>query len=204
MPCLVLLVDIAINFILPWLIYREVAPVWGETSALLASSVPPVIWSIVELIRFRRVDMLSLLVVLGIVLSLVAMLMGGSSKMILMRESLVSGLIGVGFLLSLVLPRPLMFYLARATAARQAVGAVERFELLWQQKGFRQAMQRMTWLWGSGLTLEMAVKALMAWYWPTERFLLLAPVVGYGIYGALFSLTFLMRGSLRRAMLATA
>ncbi|XLM21574.1 hypothetical protein MKD33_05940, partial [Chromobacterium piscinae] len=58
---------------------------------------------------------LSMMVLLGIALSLLAMLLGGGEKMLLLRESLLSGLFGVAFLLSLLLPRPLVFYLARAT-----------------------------------------------------------------------------------------
>ena len=50
------LLELAVNLLLPWLAYRLAAPHWGETGGLIASAVPPVIWSLVELARFRRVD----------------------------------------------------------------------------------------------------------------------------------------------------
>jgi hypothetical protein len=52
------------------------------------------LWSGIELLRFRRIDALSLLVLAGILLSLLAMLLGGSPRVLLMRESLLSGLFG--------------------------------------------------------------------------------------------------------------
>ena len=106
--------ELAVNFLLPWLAYRLALPHLGETGALIASAVPPIVWSLIELVRFRRVDALSVMVVAGIVLSVAAMVLGGSPRVLLLRASLVSGAIGVVFLLSLPLRRPLLFYLARA------------------------------------------------------------------------------------------
>ena len=112
-------VELVVNLLLPWLAYRLALPHWGELGALYASAVPPVVWSLVEFARTRRVDALSILVLLGIVLSIVLMALGGSPRLLLMRESMASGAIGVVFLVSLVLRRPLTFYLARATVARE-------------------------------------------------------------------------------------
>ena len=83
--------ELAVNFLLPWLAYRFALPHLGETGALIASAVPPIVWSLIELVRFRRVDALSIMVVAGIVLSVAAMALGGSPRMLLLRESLVSG-----------------------------------------------------------------------------------------------------------------
>ncbi|WP_370646583.1 VC0807 family protein [Chromobacterium sp. Beijing] len=63
-------------------------------------------------------------------------------------------MIGCGFLLSLALRRPLVFYLARATLARESEQGRERFEQLWRADGFRRAIQQMTLWWGLGLSLE--------------------------------------------------
>ncbi|UGA39025.1 hypothetical protein JOS77_05000 [Chromobacterium haemolyticum] len=93
-----LILEIIVNFLLPWLCYRYGEPRWGEAGALMFSALPPVLWSVVELLRFRRVDALSLLVLLGIGLSLLAMLLGGDARLLLLRESLITGLIGCGFL----------------------------------------------------------------------------------------------------------
>jgi hypothetical protein len=190
--------ELAVNFLLPWLAYRFALPHLGETGALIASAVPPIVWSLIELVRFRRVDALSVMVVAGIVLSVAAMALGGSPRMLLLRESLVSGAVGVVFLLSLPMRRPLIFYLARATVAREMAGGAERFETLWRERpALVSAMRLMTLVWGVGLTGETALRAWMALTWPIERFLVVSPFIGYGIYGALTLWTLWYRKTMR-------
>ena len=181
-----LVVEMAVNFLLPWLAYRFTLPHLGETGALIASAVPPIVWSLIELARFRRIDALSVMVVAGIVLSVAAMALGGSPRVLLLRESLVSGAVGVVFLLSLPMRRPLIFYLARATVAREMEGGAAHFEALWRERpALATSMRLMTLVWGIGLTAETALRSWMALTWPIERFLVVSPFFGYGIYGGL-------------------
>ncbi|MFM0739830.1 hypothetical protein PQQ51_21535 [Paraburkholderia xenovorans] len=190
--------ELAVNFLLPWLAYRFTLPHLGETGALIASAVPPIVWSLIELARFRRVDALSMMVLAGIVLSVAAMALGGSPRMLLLRESLVSGAVGVVFLLSLPMRRPLIFYLARATVAREMEGGGARFEKLWQERpALVSSMRLMTLVWGVGLTGETVLRAWMALTWPIERFLVVSPFIGYGIYGALTLWTLWYRKTMR-------
>jgi len=190
--------ELAVNFLLPWLAYRLALPRLGETGALIASAVPPLVWSAIELARFRRVDALSVMVVAGIVLSVAAMALGGSPRMLLLRESLVSGAIGVAFLLSMPMRRPLIFYLARATVAREMEGGATHFETLWRDRpGLATAMRTMTLVWGIGLTAETALRAWMALTWPIERFLVVSPFIGYGIYAGLALWTLWYRKTMR-------
>jgi hypothetical protein len=194
-----LVVELGVNLVLPWLAYRLALPHWGELGALYASAVPPVIWSLVEFARTRRVDALSILVLLGIALSVVLMALGGSPRLLLMRESIASGAIGVVFLLSLALRRPLTFYLARATVAREGEGGAERFEALWNERpALRRSVRLMTAVWGLGLIGENALRSWLAWHWPIERFLVVSPFIGYGIYGALTVWTLMYRKKLQR------
>ncbi|WP_341774673.1 VC0807 family protein, partial [Burkholderia cepacia] len=118
--------ELAVNFVLPWVVYRLALPSWGESGALYASAVPPLLWGIVEFARTRRVDALSAIALLGIALSIALMAGGGSPRLLLVRESFVSGTIGVVFLVSLVFKRPITYYLTRETVARQGEGGVER------------------------------------------------------------------------------
>jgi hypothetical protein len=192
------LFELAVNLVLPWLAYRLAVPHWGETGGLIASAVPPLVWSAVELARFRRVDALSVMVLLAIVLSIAAMALGGSPRMLLVRESLVSGAVGVAFLFSLAMPRPLVFYLARATVAREMADGAARIEALWHERpAFVSALRLMTAVWGAGLTGETALRAWMAMTWPVERFLVVSPFIGYGIYGALLLWTVWYRKGMR-------
>lgn len=191
--------ELAVNLLLPWVAYRLAHPHYGEVGGLIASAIPPVAWSIVELVRFRRVDALSAIVLLGIALSIGAMAFGGGPRVLLMRECLASGAIGVAFLATLFARRPLVFYLARATVARETPEGVARFEMLWnERREFASAMRMLTAVWGIGLTADAALRAWLAATWPIERFLVVSPILGYSVFGGLLAWTFWYRTRMRR------
>lgn len=193
-----LILELFVNLVLPWVAYRVAHPYFGETGALYASAVPPIIWSIVEFIRSRRVDAVAAIVLLGITLSIVGMAFGGSPRTPLMRESIGSGTIGIVFLLSLFRERPLIYYLARATVAREMDGGAAHFEAVWDaQPGLRQMLRLMTFVWGAIMTVEMLLRWWMVVSWPVERVLVVSPVMGYTVFACLLLWTFWYRRRMR-------
>jgi len=178
--------DLGFNLVLPWLAYKLAEPLWGEFGGLLASALPPLVWSCAELIRHRRLDALSMVILAGIGLSLFALMLGGNPKLLLVRESLISGLIGVAFLISAPFARPLVYHLARAMARRQEPddGCIA-FDEWWQEPGSVRMLRGITWGWGFGLTFEALLRGWLAWHWTSERFLLVSPFVSYGLIGLL-------------------
>jgi hypothetical protein len=69
---------------------------------------------------------------------------------------------------------------------------------LWSERpALVSAMRFMTLVWGVGLTGETALRAWMALTWPIERFLVVSPFIGYGIYGALTLWTLWYRKTMR-------
>jgi hypothetical protein len=185
-----LVLEVLVNFVLPWLCYRFAKRSLGESSALLLSTAPPIVWSICNLLRFRRLDVVSILVIFGILLSLLAMALGGSPRILLLRESLITGFVGVALLASMLFPRPLMFYLAQSTAAQHSPEEGDRFGLLWEKPGFVRCIYLLTWIWGIALILETIIRATLAWTIPAERFLLVSPIIGYSLYFSLIGWTF--------------
>ncbi len=190
--------EIVVNFVLPWVVYRLALPVWGDTGALYASAVPPLVWGIVEFARTRRVDALSAIALLGIALSIALMAMGGSPRVLLVRESFVSGAIGVVFLVSLAFARPMVYYLTRATMAREGEGGVPRFEALWDANpAVRSGLRLITLGWGLGLVIECTLRSWCAWVWPIERTLVVTPILSYATFGGLMLWTFWLRNRMR-------
>jgi hypothetical protein len=183
------LLPFAINIVLPLFVYHYAAPHFGERNALILSSAPPILWSAIEIARFRRLDAVSLLVVIGIFLSLAAMTFGGNPRLLLARESLVTGIIGLLFLGSLALPRPLTFYLARSSVAKESAEAAGRFESLWLKPRFVRSMYLMTSVWGIGLVGEAVLRFWLAFAWSIEQFLAISPFISYGIYFTLMGWT---------------
>ncbi|RKH82253.1 hypothetical protein D7Y13_42960, partial [Corallococcus praedator] len=65
-----IIIEALVNFILPFAIYNYAEAPLGQMRALIASSAPPIAWSLVGFIRSRRLDAVSIMVVCGIALSL--------------------------------------------------------------------------------------------------------------------------------------
>jgi hypothetical protein len=187
-----------VNFILPFALYNYAEGPLGAVKALLASSVPPILWSLVEFARHRRLDALSLLVVSGIALSLLAMLGGGGVRFLQLREKLVSGVIGLAFLGSAMIGKPLIYELARATRARKSEQEAQQFEALQVHAAFRRTMTVMTLVWGIGLLADVAASVMLLFVLSIRGYLLINPILGYGTMGALSLWTFLYAQRARR------
>jgi hypothetical protein len=199
------LVEALVNFILPFVIYSYAEAPLGDVRALLASSIPPILWSLVEFARHRRLDALSVLVVSGIALSLLAMLGGGGARLLQLREKLVTGVIGLVFVGSALIGKPLIYELARASMRRKSESEAQEFESLQVHAGFRRTMTVMTLVWGAGLLIDVAVSVVLVFVLSIREYLLVNPILGYGTLGALSLWSFLYgqrakrRGEARRA-----
>ncbi|MEW9899506.1 VC0807 family protein [Chitinivorax sp. PXF-14] len=193
-----LVLELLVNGLLPWGAYTLARQYTGEFNAIALSALPPLLWSLLELARHRRVDAISITVLLGIALSLLAVLFGGDERLLLLREAGVTGLMGLLALSSLLWPRPVLYYLARATAGREdATGAAE-FEAYWQTSpSLRRLMTAMTAVWSAGMVAEAGLRTVLLWTLTTERFLAVSPFVQYGCYGTLWAWTVWYR---RRAL----
>lgn len=182
--------EIFANFLAPYLVYQGLDARLGDTNAMIASAVPPLLWSAYELIKTRRFDAIALTVVATILLTVIATACGGSARLIQIRDALVTGAVGVAFLVSLAWRRPLIFFLARAAMARGADSAAE-YETIWEQPGVPAVFRWLTLVWGFGLVGQTCAMCYLAWIWPIPRYLLLSPAVSVAIFGVL------MAGSLR-------
>lgn len=191
-------VELGVNFVLPLLIYDRLAPTAGDVVALMASSGPPMLWAIVEFIRRRQLDAVSALVLAGIALSLLAMIGSGSARFLQLRENLVTALIGLMFLGSVVVRRPLIYYLARAGIERSSPDQAAAFEALRHQPHFHRAMTVMTLTWGVGLLLSTAAACVLVFSISIHDYLIVQPVVGYGTMGLLLLWTLGYRRYLRK------
>ncbi len=195
-----LLVEIVVNVALPYAVYSLLQPRYGDVRALLASSAPPIGWSLAEFARKRRVDAVSLFVLLGIALSLLAFLGGGSVKFLQLRENLVTGAIGLVFLGSAAIGKPIIYQLAVAGAARQSASAAAELVTLKDNVTLRRTMTFMTLVWGFGLLAATAVACALVFTLSIQNYLLVSPFVGYGIMGvlALWTVWFSRRTQMRR------
>src|SRR3954452_10293645 len=120
--------------ILPWvqtILLSVVAPIViysmltdrgvGHVPALIISGIGPVVDLVITMLVSRRVDEFSIFVLVLLVIGVVTSLLFDDPRLLLLKESAVTGLFGVVLLGSLLAPRPLMFYFGRrfATGGRR-------------------------------------------------------------------------------------
>ena len=189
----VVIVEGTINLAAPALIYAVLQPRWGDVPALLASSAPPLVWTLVGLARNRRIDALSIMVLVGIVLSLIAMAGGGSARFLQLREKLVTALIAMAFLGSAAIGRPLIGPLARATVARESAQSLAEFDARRDQPFMRHMIMVMTLAWGFGLLADFVVSVVLITTLRVAQYLIVGPIVGYVTIGGLTGWTVLYR-----------
>lgn len=177
--------EVAVNFALPFAIYSLTRDRLGDVRALMAAAAPPLLWSVAEFIRLRKVDAIAILVLLGIALSLLAFAGGGGVKFLQLRENLVTGLIGLIFLGSVLVGRPLIHPLARAGLRRLAPERAAAFETLRDDPSIRRVMTVATLAWAVGLLAASAVNCILVFQLSIRQFLLVSGPISYATIGLL-------------------
>jgi hypothetical protein len=125
---------IVLNAIIPVVLYklckRYLSP--SELTALVVASTFPLGKNVFDVVRRRQVDPVSIVVLLGIAADGVALLFGGSARLLLVRESFFTGAFAFACFVSLLFPRPIMFYFARYFIAGTDPERQARFSAAWQ------------------------------------------------------------------------
>jgi hypothetical protein len=193
--------ELLFNFIGPYLIYDLADDRLGTVGALMAASAPPIVWSVIGFVRERKVDAISIMVLGGIALSLLAFVGGGGVKVLQLRENLVSGLVGLIFLGSTAIRRPLILHLAQAGARRQSAKGGAVLEAAGKDPAFRRDMALATLVWGFGLLAVCAVNCALVFVLTIKQFLLVSSPIGYAGLGIVMAWTFwFMPRAVRRAL----
>ena len=127
-------------------------------------------------------------------LTLILVTLGGTEKLLLVRESLITAAVGIIFLCSLLFSRPIIFYLAL-----RFIGKSD-FADNWKYDYFRFVMRLMTFVWGIILLLEATVRVIMVYKLSTKQYLLLSNFVLYGFIGTAILWTIFYRKMSRRRL----
>ncbi|HMI19706.1 MAG TPA: VC0807 family protein [Sphingomonas sp.] len=193
-----LALEVVVNIALPTAIYSYTHTSWGDAMGLLASSAPPLLWGIGTFAKERRVDALSVLALVGIALSLLAFVGGGSVRLLELKEKLVTLLFAFVFLGSAAIGKPLIYPLARATMARKSREEGERFVARQHLASVRHTVMMMTLVWGFGLLADGLLSILLVFTLSIPAYLIAGPILGYGAIGGLTLWTILYRRQRQR------
>ena len=143
--------------------------------------------SVFDVAKRRRLDPVSVIVLLGIGASAIALLAGGSPRLLLLRESLFTAVFGLTCLISLLLPRPMMFYFGRHFMAGDDPVKRRRYAASWALPEVRFTSRLITGVWGGVYLGEFAIRVALIFLVPVTWVLVISPM----LLGSLTLLTIL-------------
>jgi hypothetical protein len=172
-----LLLSIVLNALIPYLLYTFSKKYFSssEIVALCIAAIFPILDSLFGIIRHRRVDLIAVLSLLGIGVSIGALFFGGNPKIILIRESFFTGAFGVAYFVSLLLPRPLMFYFGRQMMTKGDPEKIAEFDARWKYPYARFVNRLITIVWGCAFVGEFVLRVILVNTLSTAAVLLISP-----------------------------
>jgi hypothetical protein len=170
---------IVLNAIIPVVLYQLSKRYLShsELTALVIATTFPLGKSIFDLARRGQVDPISIVVLLGIATDGVALLFGGSPRLLLVRESLFTGAFGFACFVSLLLPRPMMFYFGRHFMAGTDPQRQARFNAAWQLREVRFCHRLITSVWGCVFVGELILRVILIYSVPAATVLVISPIL---------------------------
>lgn len=181
---------ILFNVIMPVLTYNYLHNHHhSQVTSLLAASA----WTVFELLVFfalhRRLDEFGVAVLAFFVLSMIAALGFNSARLLLIKDSVLTGAWGIMLLGSLAISKPLMFYFGRKFATDGTAAGVARWNGLWQYEEFRKAQRFLTIVWGVVFCAEAALRVILAYNVSTGVMVAVNAVLPLTVVGGLVAWT---------------
>ncbi|KAB2388837.1 VC0807 family protein [Actinomadura montaniterrae] len=192
-----LLPSLALNGVVPLLAYLLLRPhLSGDAGALAIAMAIPVVCTLAVFSWRRRVDAIGVIaaVTFGIAL-IVVLLSGGNAFVLKMQEAVVTGPVGLLFLGSAAVRRPLLLVAAQLLARRKPQPRQPQVDA---QR--RQASIVLTTIMGATFLVHALVLTLLAVVLSTAQVLAVSRLVGLAILGIGLAVVLGHRGKIQKAM----
>ncbi|WP_210602885.1 VC0807 family protein [Brevibacterium oceani] len=138
----------------------------GPWFALVTGTVITAIEVISTAVTRRRLDTVSITVLVILVISAGSSLATGDARLLLVRNAAGTALIGAWLLITLCLKRPLLFDGARML---QSADARKQWDRRWQESNvFRRALRVLTGAWGAGFLVDAVARLVLAMTLPVD------------------------------------
>lgn len=170
--------------------------------AYLAASIGPLLGGLIQFLRSRSFSGVSALILVFTVASAAAALIGGTDeRLLLVKDSVVTGVFGLVFLISLVpgVPRPLAYYFGQHFATDGTEPSIAWWDGLWRYPQFRASQRQITVIWGAIFVAEAILRVLAAYTMPFDAAFAVSTVLPFIAFALAMTLTFVIAGRARRA-----
>ncbi len=178
------LLSILVNGVIPLIVYNFLLPYFSSLTALMIATAIPLADNLYFILKKHTLDAFASFMLLGFILSIMAFFIGGNDeRLILVRESFVTGVLGIVFLLSLFFSRPLIYHFALKFLAGDHANKKETYKEGWGQPYFRFVLRLMTAVWGFALMGEAVIKVILAYKLSVSAFLAVSQLIFYSVLG---------------------
>jgi hypothetical protein len=153
--------------------------------ALTGAAVFPVLAIVLTAARTRRLDLVGTLSLTAIALGIAGGFVLHDPRLLLVKDSIVTGGLGLACLGSLLLPRPLLFVLGRQFTAGYDRTRTDRYDELWRSEEFRARSRRATLVWGVALVAEASTRVALSYLVAPGTLLVISPLLAAAVFGPL-------------------
>jgi len=130
---------------------------------ILGASMVPAASNIFNFVRRRSFDIVGLIVLLGMIVGQVPAVFHTSVRLLLIRESFLTGFVGLVLVVSTFFMRkPIFYYVMKEFLTANDALPQEHFQKLWRTAYFRHGARTITIGWGALLLGDFALRAFMA------------------------------------------
>ena len=176
-----MLPDLLIDAALPAIAYQVLSRHGiADVPALTSGAIFPAANIVRKFIATRSLDLVGAIVLVFIAIGVISSLLSGNVLFVLIKESFITGTVGLLFLSSLLWRRPIIFYFARQFAAGDDPERLAWWNGLWERARFRRTMRIMTTVWGVGYVLEAGIRVAFALILTPGTVVILSPIMGIG------------------------
>ena len=161
-------------------VYWILLPHFSKSSIwpVLGASMVPLASNVVNFVRRRSIDIIGLFILFGMIAGLVPAAFGGTQRLLLLRESFVTGFLGSVLLVSTFFMRkPIGYYVMKEFLTANDQLPDEHFAVLWQTAYFRHGVRIVTIAWGALLLGELVLRAFMALNMSVAFVLSFSPII---------------------------
>jgi hypothetical protein len=160
-------------------LYYVLLPHFAKSSPLplIASSLVPVANVIINGLRTRKLDVVAVIVLLGLLGSIPGLFFGGAQQWLLVRESFFTGLCGLVLFVSPMFRNPIGYYVVTHFMNAHQPRETGLLERLWESAAFRKTIHFITYFWGLLLLTEFGLRVFMAFALPVVFVLTVGPIV---------------------------